>query len=157
MVRSSGFISIYLLPLFLAVIFIALDCVYLSNDAKKISSNYMSTVSTLNIADLGLKHGIIAEKNLLKSHSYYLNVIDNSIVVLSNINSRVYSKVNIKVSSYFQAEVINGEKIMVEYREVTVNSKGYVDNYSKTLTKSYKVRIGVENTIDTSTVEGGII
>lgn len=157
MVKAKGFISIYLLPLFLVVIAIALDWVYLSSDAKKISSNYMSTVSTLNIADLGIKHGVVREKTLSKGNTYYLNIIDNNIVILPNINSRVYSKVKVDFTSSFETKIINGEKLMVEYRDVTIESKGCVDNYSKTLTKTYRILVEDKNKINTSTVEGGII
>lgn len=154
--KSKGFISIYILPLFLTLIFIANDMVSISHDTRKITSNYMSTSSTISVADIGLKYGKLIEGQVDNKASYYVNIIDNNIRVTDNKQSDKYAKVDIVISKNYKTVTIDNEVVMVEYRVVDINSTGYVNNFSKIIKSSYTYENN-QNLIDSSNRKDGII
>ncbi|MEG2971983.1 MAG: hypothetical protein RR898_00845 [Clostridium sp.] len=125
------------MPLFVVLILIASDMASLTVDGRKITSNYMSKSTTINLSDIGIKHAKILETSLNGNKTYYINIVDESIMASDSILSDKYACINIKISKRYESRVVNGQKKMITIKDVNIDSTGIYKKFSNTKKVNY--------------------
>ncbi|MEG2338544.1 MAG: hypothetical protein RSB66_05640 [Clostridium sp.] len=114
----------------------------LTADGRKITSNYMSKATTINLSDIGIKHAKILEPTLNSNKTYYINIVDESIRASDSILSDKYACINIKISKRYEARVVDGQKKMITIKDINIDSTGTYKKFSNIK----KVNYIIENT-----------
>lgn len=127
--KRKGFITLYLLPIFLLIIALSVDVLKGVTSTYKLTNNYFGKERAKAICDIGIKHGVKTSKSELTSKNYYVNLIDNNLVVSDRSNGSNYVNINISVSK--------GEKII----NINIESEGKYELFSQSENYSYSVDI----------------
>ncbi|KMT21333.1 hypothetical protein [Clostridium cylindrosporum] len=136
---KKGFITIYLLPIFLSLMFISVQVVQSITSSHGLTNNYLGKQKAEYLADIGLKHGIKVSKEEIVAKGYYINLINDNIELSEYFEGSEYTKVTIRVKSSDESITIGVESI------------SNVGSYSHKLNHHYTIDIeSEENNVDNS-------
>ncbi|MEG0641722.1 MAG: hypothetical protein RR515_03905 [Clostridium sp.] len=96
--KNRGFITIYLIPLFLTMIVISADTLQNATLSQKVINNFIGKEEAKNLAEIGLKHGVKLSREINESRVYYINLIDNNITVSNMYQGNQFAKVSVKIN-----------------------------------------------------------